>query len=165
MAYSACSVAKYFIEQKLQENNTPPTPMQLLKLVYIAHGWNLAINDKPLISDRIEAWKYGPVIPNLYHEIKHWGNEPVKMIFSNPVSDTHSFLREDRNVMDAVLESYDGIDGIRLSVLTHAAGTPWHEVYFDKDGNSRSNAEITDEIIRRHFVKLGKSVDDDTESQ
>jgi uncharacterized phage-associated protein len=42
------------------------TPMQLLKLVYIAHGWSLAILGRDLFPDRIEAWKYGPVIPDLY---------------------------------------------------------------------------------------------------
>lgn len=35
------------------------------KLVYFAHGWNLAINQAPLIDDTIEAWPC-PVIPALY---------------------------------------------------------------------------------------------------
>ena len=40
------------------------TPMQLVKLAYIAYGWYLAIYEKRLFDDRIEAWKYGPIIPN-----------------------------------------------------------------------------------------------------
>ena len=77
MAYSARTVANYLIEAKSKEGGTPPTPMQLLKLVYIAHGWNLAINDRPLINDRVEAWRYGPVIPKIYQDLKQWGNTPV----------------------------------------------------------------------------------------
>lgn len=41
------------------------TPMQLVKLTYIAHGWSLALHEKGLFKNKIEAWQYGPVIPDL----------------------------------------------------------------------------------------------------
>jgi uncharacterized phage-associated protein len=37
------------------------TPLQLLKLAYIAHGWSFPIRKQGLIGERIEAWQYGPV--------------------------------------------------------------------------------------------------------
>ena len=46
------------------------TPFQLIKLVFILHGRTLAALNQHLIFDRIEAWRYGPVIPVLYHELK-----------------------------------------------------------------------------------------------
>ena len=45
------------------------TPLQLAKLVYIAHGWWLAHSGQPLSPDEVQAWKYGPLIPALYHRI------------------------------------------------------------------------------------------------
>ena len=56
------------------------TPMQLMKLVYIAYGWYLAMHNARLFDDRIEAWKYGPVIPNLYHATKHFGGNIIPHI-------------------------------------------------------------------------------------
>ncbi len=37
------------------------TPMHLLRLVYISHGWMLAIYGRSLFHESVEAWKYGPV--------------------------------------------------------------------------------------------------------
>jgi uncharacterized phage-associated protein len=47
-------------------DTAPLTVMKLLKLVYIAHGWYLAFADKPLISEKVEAWDYGPVRASAY---------------------------------------------------------------------------------------------------
>ncbi len=33
---------------------------------------NLFLNDKPLFEDDIQAWAYGPVVPNVYHEYKKY---------------------------------------------------------------------------------------------
>ena len=53
------------------------TPLKLQKLIYYAHGWHLAIRNAPLIDEVIEAWEYGPVVPNVYHEFKKFGNRPI----------------------------------------------------------------------------------------
>ena len=53
------------------------TPIHILKLVYIAHGWSLAIGEHPLIRNEIEAWEYGPVIRSLYDAVKRYGRDPI----------------------------------------------------------------------------------------
>ena len=40
------------------ERHTGLTSTQVLKLVYIAHGWSLALLGKPLIGDEIQAWQF-----------------------------------------------------------------------------------------------------------
>ena len=32
-----------------------------------------------LFGNRIEAWRYGPVIPDLYHATKSYGREPIPL--------------------------------------------------------------------------------------
>ena len=50
MAHAALAVADYILT-----NGKSFTPMQIMKLVYIAHGWSLGLRQKPLIRERIEA--------------------------------------------------------------------------------------------------------------
>ena len=123
------------------------TPMQLMKLVYIAHGWSLAILNQDLFSDRIEAWKYGPVIPTLYQATKRFGRNaiPHELIEDHVPSrlpvEVQSFLED-------VFSKYGHLSGISLSNLTHRPGSPWDKRY--RDGVM--NIEIPDDIIREHYV-------------
>lgn len=123
------------------------TPLQLMKLVYIAHGWSLGLGRGDLFADRIEAWKYGPVIPDLYRATKHWGRNPISFDKIGddlvPVDgDTEVFLTD-------VVEKYGNLSGIALSSLTHQSGTPWDRMY--EDG---ANNEIPDDLIEAHYKKL-----------
>ena len=47
--------------------------MKLQKLVYMAHGWNLAIHREPLVKERIEAWDGGPVMRSIWNQIRDYG--------------------------------------------------------------------------------------------
>ena len=120
------------------------TPMQLMKLVYISYGWYLAMQDMKLFDDRIEAWKYGPVIPDLYQATKRFGREaiPHDLIADSDLSrpDLETFL-------SGVVENYGKYSGIALSNLTHRDGTPWKQI-FNPDF---FDTEIPDELIREHY--------------
>ncbi|MCC7437458.1 MAG: DUF4065 domain-containing protein [Armatimonadetes bacterium] len=78
--YDSRIVGNSFLDIALKDG-TALTPMKLLKLVYIAHGWHLGIMGKPLISDEVQAWKYGPVIPKLYSRalsLRNSGNMEIQ---------------------------------------------------------------------------------------
>lgn len=126
------------------------TPMQLMKLVYIAHGWSLGLRNVDLFRNRIEAWQYGPVMPDLYHATKRFGRNPIPLDlvgepYPLPVSP------EDADFLTDVYNKYGHLNGIQLSYLTHQSGTPWDCVY--RPGVSQ--IEIPDELIRRHYSELG----------
>ena len=72
MKANALSVANYFIDLA-QKDNKLIHLLGLVKRVYIAHGLALAYRHKGLLDprfDKVEAWKYGPVIPSVYHSFK-----------------------------------------------------------------------------------------------
>jgi len=124
------------------------TPLQLMKLVYISHGWLWAIKDKDLFPERIEAWKYGPVVPDLYHATKQYGRDPIP--FEN-IGDQSPSIDDDTNkFLQDVFEQYGNLSGIALSDLTHRSGTPWDQVY--RDGVK--GLEIDDNLIKNHYVRL-----------
>lgn len=126
------------------------TPMQLMKLVYIAHGWSLGLRDIDLFKNRIEAWQYGPVMPDLYHATKRFGRHSIPLdLVGDPAHIQVS--APDVDFLTDVYNKYGHLDGIQLSYLTHQSGTPWDCVY--QQGVSR--IEIPDELIRRHYRELG----------
>lgn len=145
---SALQVANKFIDSGKQQN--PPqyyTPMQLLKLVYIAHGWMLALFNRPLFDEKVEAWKYGPVIPELYEAVKHFKANPVKDLTLGTACD---FDLEESGVIEYVMNAYGHIDGITLSQITHAPNTPWSMTYDHVDWGN----EISNNLITNHYKNL-----------
>ena len=72
--YDPIAVANFFIQKSI-ETGLEVTPMKLLKLVYIAHGWSLGLFGEPLIDEAVVAWTYGPVIPDLYKVLKDYGRD------------------------------------------------------------------------------------------
>ena len=160
--YSAKAIANYFL-QKGEDTDVDITPMQILKLVYIAHGWNLALLDNPLIEDRIEAWKYGPVIPSLYEEFKGFGRDPIakgyraeEVVAASIIPEANSEveLSDTLQLLDEVWDTYKGFDGIDLSELTHQEGTPWETTR--KSKWFRRSPPIKNEAIRDYYVKMSE---------
>jgi len=147
--YDARSVANEFLKVAAS-NGRVLTNMQLQKLVYIAHGYSLAILDKPLIRQRVEAWRYGPVIEVLYHAFRQYGSSvvkrPVNIIPEEELSET------DHALVSSVESAYSQFSGPQLSTMTHREGTPWREVY--DPGASFHNDTISDPLIKKHYVAL-----------
>ena len=139
--HSAVKIAKYFVDKSNQENDM--TPMKLLKMVYIAHGWMLALYDRPLISEDVEAWKYGPVIPELYRALKKWGGDEVDEL---PDEWRVELDEDEQNILEHVYENYKGYSGVALSAMTHAKGTPWTTV-----GGGALGRIIPNEVIRNYY--------------
>lgn len=160
MAYNAKAVANYFL-QLAKDKGTSLTPMKLQKLVYFAHGWNLALHEEPLIADTIEAWKFGPVVPSLYREFKYFGNGVITA-FANEL-DLEEFDIVEPKIPDddvqakalivRIMETYGSLSAIQLSKMTHLNDAPWYRVRQDSGDVGRSNAPIHEELIRDYFKK------------
>ena len=159
--YSALAVANHFIN-KARENKTTITHLQLQKLVFLAHGWHLALheNNAPLISDEYaEAWKHGPVFPSLYHELKHNRGKPVKEYAEDMFADASGhfviFTPEvDGNdeevilLLEKIYEVYGHWTGGQLISLTHQQGTPWADLTNSGDEIKR-NEHISEDLLIR----------------
>lgn len=145
MSYSSITIGNYFIKKYAEKGNL--TPLKLLKLVYIAYGWYLALKniDEPLVSEKPQAWANGPVFPNLYHNIKQFGKSPIKEPINNIIVD-NPILDEDSKFLDRIWEIYGEKDGIYLSAITHTPDTPWSETY-----PKGYNLEIPDGLILQHY--------------
>lgn len=147
--HSSIAVANKLIQLAKEENKTL-TPMKLIKLVFLCHGWMLGLYGRHLIKDSIEAWRYGPVIPNLYSKIKHFRSDPVTLI------DEYSeiFTPEEEDLIKQVYHVYGNFDGIQLSALTHEKNSPW-----DLSWNTRKHI-ISNDLIENYYKNQAKLSDE-----
>lgn len=126
------------------------THMQLQKLVYIAHGYYLAAFNRPLISEPITAWKYGPVIPAIYQNFKCYGGETISPETSHP-----SLLLpiNEEQLLDTVVQAYGSFTGIQLSELTHRPNSPWSKVWHC-GGSQQGNTIIPNSLIKDQYERI-----------
>ena len=152
--YTPQHVANYFLKRARDENR-PITQLKLIKLVYIAHGWNLALAGEPLYDEPVQAWKHGPVIPSVYHEFKHFGRRTVDQLAEHRNLDTMAadypeIPKSDattQKILNLVWNAYRKFSGEALIEKTHEEGSPWSQTF---EANVRYSV-IQDELIRKHF--------------
>lgn len=161
-AWSA-EIANEFIRRAAAEKRAL-TQMQLQKLVYIAHGWNLAINGEKLTHDDPQAWDYGPVYRDLWEALRTYGRAPVTReilngeylpgVLDDETAGTPARARlseDEQAIIDRVYQSYGRFHAFKLSALTHEPDTPWTQVYGEGGGRFH---EITPDQIRQYFLDL-----------
>ncbi len=150
MAYSSVDVASYFIERAKEADVRDLSPMKLQKLLYFAHGWHLAVNDAPLLTDRIQAWQFGPVIDTLYHETKHYGNDHIDDALT---AMWREIDEETIEFLDSIWNTYSPYSAVKLSNATHIEGSPWDQVVKKNGGVIKKNMIIDDQVIKNYFAR------------
>ena len=128
----------------------PRDPLQVIKMTYLCHGWMLGLYHRPMSRQAVEAWRYGPVIPVVYHGVKRYGRDPVRSLIREPLfrRAKAEFDPLEEDLITQVFDVYGGFSGIELSMMTHAQGSPWHETWHQKG----QNAVIPDRLIEDHFA-------------
>jgi len=146
------TIANNFLQWDFTDGSASITPMKLQKLVYMAHGWHLAIHNEPLIEEQFEAWPYGPVEDTLYHIFKQFRNSPITQYAKTWVGDKEvSYVANSdkfKAVFDAVVNKYGAFSALKLSALTHMPGTPWSQT------RASGQTYISNDLIREHFRGL-----------
>lgn len=140
--YDARQIANWFV-QRAEKDGKRLSIMQLLKLVYISHGWYLEMSGAPLIRNKIEAWKHGPVIPDVYRAFRGQDvNVSVPIAGFDAIKNSYA-----ENILEQIYNSYGQIHAFRLSDMTHEPGGPW-DIASKKFGYF---APITNDLILSHY--------------
>ncbi len=123
------------------------TPMKLQKLLYYCYVWQLVADDKKFDAT-FEAWKHGPVEPEIYNEYRKYGRKPIKGENSEDSIDP---------MLDFILESYAVYSAIELSKTTHLE-SPWKK--YKDTGEVIPDVELIAYYSQQVFAKnfpLGES--------
>ncbi|MCY4491562.1 MAG: DUF4065 domain-containing protein [Thaumarchaeota archaeon] len=139
------------------------TPLHILKMTYMSHGYVWGISKHRLISDNVEAWKYGPVYPTVYEAFNTYGNNPVKslhfcgtilskknMVEKRIINLESVFDEKEKEVIYNVIKAYSDWTGGELIALMHQKGTPWRRHYI----KNYTGIVIPDEDTKNYYTQL-----------
>jgi uncharacterized phage-associated protein len=128
--YRAVDIARYII-LTAHENGDVITNLKLQKLLYYAQAWYMVHHEgKKLFSDSIEAWKFGPVVKDVYDLYKRFSRNPIDEEVNN--EDFDRLSPEDREFMDAFLVEFMDHSALSLVNMIHNE-PPWKEAFHEED--------------------------------
>jgi uncharacterized phage-associated protein len=155
MPYSASVIAYAFVKKAIEEGS-PLTQMKLQKMVYFAQGIHLILHDEPLIKENFQAWKYGPVVPAIYHDYKFYGSSPIndtELVEFDPKDNELINFGMDINAQESVNETWKILkdsNAIQLSNWTHNEDSPWHKHFV----NGVNDIDIPNVDIKNYFSRF-----------
>lgn len=137
MKSKALAIAQYIYNRGYNSN------LQINKLLYIAFGFYGATYDEYLFDSKIEAWKYGPVIPVVYN-CYHFSYLETQQYATCGLSE------KEIKIIDTVLEVYGKKEPFLLVEMTHQKNTPWSKFYVEGE----KNIEIDKKEIISYYKKV-----------
>ena len=143
------SVTRYFIIRAYEDGiEAEMTNMKLQKLLYYAQSLHLALYNRPLFDEEIQAWRYGPVCPPAYKFYSEFEAEQL------PVPNREELLQitpEKKELLEEVWEYFGGYNAYRLSDMTHGE-FPWKKARRGLPPQARSR----EPILLDDMKELGK---------
>lgn len=148
----------HLITHYINQKGDPISPKKLQKLLYYVEAWYLVnFEGEPLIDEDFEAWIHGPVVPSLYHQLKHLGYNNLEVIddeydtVDDQVQSIKNKLSEDeQELINAVLDKYGGLSSLELELLTHNE-KPWLEAREDLAPHEASNNKIGKKTMENYY--------------
>lgn len=119
--------------------------LELQKYLYYAQGWYLALYDRPLFNEPLQAWVHGPAHAATYGRFKHNGWQPIGDAIDEP-----RLPRRVREHLVEVYSAYGKFSGWDLERMTHAED-PWREARGNLPEDESCQAVISRESMRRYF--------------
>ena len=145
---TAIHVSNYFTNKAIKRKN-PLMLMQALKYTYIAQQYHLALRDRPFFNEEIRAWKYGPVVVELYEHLKNTTNDNV-MRFEQPPHD--GFDEEQKEILEVVFYRYNKMGAYTLVCETNGKGSPWRTIIDREPGG------VIGHDLMREYSKQGEVI-------
>lgn len=144
----AMTVAKWFVDRadgEFVDDGIAEglTNLKLQKLLYFSQAVSLSLKGEPLFTEKIEAWKFGPVVPSVYDTLKVYGNKPVAI-----TTETQELSPDAASLLEDVWNIYGKFAAHELVNITHNH-LPWKRVYY----SDSTDKEIKKEDIQAYYAK------------
>lgn len=143
-SYPALYVANNLIKLAIEKNN-PLTQISVLKLLYFANASYLVVNRIPLIQEKFQAWRFGPVLPDLYrYYLKAYGEKPINKLLTLE-NEELAKDEEAQQVLNVIFDTYYKVEPFELVDLTHKKFGAWYKAYYRKSFSYIKEEDIIEE--------------------
>lgn len=151
---SAYDVAKFILSL------TSVSHLKLQKLLYYAYADYLLLTRKKLFADEILAFKYGPVVQDVFDNFRSYGSSKIDYVeddieclkfkdLSVPMALMKIISAENgQQIVQSILKTlqkYNKFTAGQLVDLTHSKNGPWKTVY-----RTGQNRVIYDDVILKY---------------
>ncbi len=135
------------------------TYMKLQKIVYYSQVESLIHYNKPLFTEKIQAWRGGPVVKVLFD--KH---QRYKFLTNIKIGNIENLTVKQKACVNWAIDKYGMLDGDTLSHITHLED-PWKKARGKLPSEAASDAEIKIEAIIKYYSNLPKYRDLDEQDE
>jgi uncharacterized phage-associated protein len=141
--YDLMHSINWFLQKAASECETL-NPIKLQKLLYIAHGWHLALFNKPLFNENFKAWEWGPVIDTFY-------DIALSYTFNNNFHHVApDFVDKSKNdFLNKIWDTHKRLTTIDLASTLVKDNTPWHKIFAQE-----FRGLIPNDLIREYYLNL-----------
>nr|DAV86913.1 MAG TPA: hypothetical protein [Caudoviricetes sp.] len=136
--YSAVEVAKYIIWYCKRQGYSISN-LKLQKILYFVQASFLVNQGKPCFYEAIEAWDFGPVVPEVYHEFKIFGGGNISGFGCEDAEKAITYL--DRQLINDMVDECAAYSASSLVEITHNQD-PWKNTYQRGCNNTISISRI-----------------------
>lgn len=157
MIYKVLDVCRHVINYS-NEKDYGISNLKLQKILYFIQAFFLVSTPEQCFAERIEAWDFGPVVPEAYREYKQFGSGDIPSVSyiinfdeddiweSKVTKYTDNILsEEDKSRIESVVDKFADYSATDLVSITHAQ-KPWKNAY-----QRGQNNEITVKAIKEYF--------------
>jgi uncharacterized phage-associated protein len=145
--YSAEDIANYFLLKAEKDGQELLSNLKLQKLTYYAQGLFCVITNKPLFSDSIYAWSYGPVVPDLYRKYKRY---QARGIPADKTFDVNTVDSKTQKFLGSIYDFFGQFSAIRLMEMAHS-----DQCYIEAGNNNEITIDSMKVYLKR-YLKDGK---------
>ncbi len=124
----AINLAKYVVT-KCVTDNKPISNLQLQKILFYIQKCHLK-KEQIAFYDDIEAWKFGPVVPNVYYRFCGYGAMPITIPYKNI-----DISPLDTELVNNCIEKHRDLSPWNLVNMTHVPGGAWDKTYNNGQGD------------------------------
>lgn len=138
--YAVLDVCRHTINYS-NDMNYGISNLKLQKVLYFIQAFFLISTSEPCFKERIEAWDFGPVVPEAYREYKQFGSSNIPRvsyivdfdsedIWNSTVKryEDNTICEDDQKRIENVVDKFSEYSATDLVSITHDQA-PWKDAY------------------------------------